>query len=308
MPEIRRNLISALGGFVWSFPLFAGIISLYFNYQQLKVQPQAQALLCKAALKKSLDRWTWCSNRENAQDADCQPILGKNYYDIERQHKCRFIPPAPMGWIFRSGNGMDIIADNSGNFTVSDFDTRSIYITNFLLIIAIGYLIQLWVVWYIIGLVNYKPVFFRKGKASQGNLSDASEKLVPSSTSGEVLPPDTPKQTIEPGSPEEVVLPNAPEQTIESGSSEEVLLPDAAERMVQSGSSEEVFISGSSEGPEENRHRCLEIAPNQQHSRAETETETETFETASTQSSKPKQKKHTRYYKPESCFNDSPQR
>ncbi|EGX44922.1 hypothetical protein AOL_s00173g23 [Orbilia oligospora ATCC 24927] len=271
MPEIRRNLISALGGFVWSFPLFAGIISLYFNYQQLKVQPQAQALLCKAALEKSLDRWTWCSNRENAQDADCQPILGKNYYDIERQHKCRFIPPAPMGWIFRSGNGMDIIADNSGS------------------------------------LVNYKPVFFRKGKASQGNLSDASEKLVPSSTSGEVLPPDTPKQTIEPGSPEEVVLPSAPGQTIESGSSEEVLLPDAAERMVQSGSSEEVFISGSSEGPEENRHRWLEIAPNQQHSRAETETETETFETASTQSSKPKQKKHTRYYKPESCFNDSPQ-
>ncbi|KAF3190586.1 hypothetical protein TWF788_008106 [Orbilia oligospora] len=305
MPENRRIILSELGSPVWwSFPLFTGFISLYFNYQQLKVQPQAQALLCKVALKKSLDLWTWCSNSENIQDADCQQILGKNYYDIERQHKCGFIPPAPVGWMFRSSNGIDMVADSSGKFTVGDFDTRAIYITNFLIVIAIIYLIQ-WGALCIVDLFEQLP--FRKGKAPQSNLSSALEKPDPSSTSDEVLPPDTPEQTIEPGSSEELVLPNALEQTIESGSSEEVLLPDAPEQIIQSGSSEEVFLSDSSEGIEENQHRWLEITPGQQRSNVETEAQTENFETASIQSGKTRQKKHTRYYKPESCFNDSPQ-
>ncbi|KAF3109358.1 hypothetical protein TWF103_005234 [Orbilia oligospora] len=287
MPEIGTTSISKAKSLVWGLsPIFIGFITLPFTYLYLEAQPQA--LSCRVEKQKSLNQWKWCSNGENARNPDCQPILGKNYYDIERQHKCRFIPPAPVGWVFRSSNGIDMGVDNSGSFTVDDFDTWAIYTLNFLIALAIG--------WCIIGL--FKLVFCRKDKAPQTDLANASEKLDPSSTSDEALPPDMPEQTIESDSSKEVVLPDAPEQTIKSGSSEEVLQPDAPEQMVQSGSSEEVFLSDSSSGTEENQHRWLEITPNQQHSKVETEIETEMFETASTQSSKPRQKKHTRRRSP----------
>ncbi|KAF3104406.1 hypothetical protein TWF102_003047 [Orbilia oligospora] len=257
MPEIGTTSISKAKSLVWGLsPIFIGFITLPFTYLYLEAQPQA--LSCRVEKQKSLNQWKWCSNGENARNPDCQPILGKNYYDIERQHK------------------------------FDDFDTWAIYTLNFLIALAIG--------WCIIGL--FKLVFCRKDKAPQTDLANASEKLDPSSTSDEALPPDMPEQTIESDSSKEVVLPDAPEQTIKSGSSEEVLQPDAPEQMVQSGSSEEVFLSDSSSGTEENQHRWLEITPNQQHSKVETEIETEMFETASTQSSKPRQKKHTRRRSP----------
>ncbi|KAK6355991.1 hypothetical protein TWF718_000365 [Orbilia javanica] len=62
-------------------------------------EAKLKALSIIESRAKGVELWKSCSDNPWVQNQDCPNILGKNYFDIDRESRERYIPTWPLGWL-----------------------------------------------------------------------------------------------------------------------------------------------------------------------------------------------------------------
>ncbi|KAK6500120.1 hypothetical protein TWF481_010476 [Arthrobotrys musiformis] len=116
------------------------------------MKAQARATILREAKAKTLDLWRNCSS--TAVDSpirktvDCQGVLLKNFFDIERENRELYFPPQPLGCIFNKSG----IPEGMG-YGVYDFDPAMVNTLNYLIILAFFFLLE-WVWLKVCGIIS----------------------------------------------------------------------------------------------------------------------------------------------------------